>query len=307
MEIPTPQKSDALETDPSIHSSPDPPERLTYVFPEKVWHSAPHANLRDEQREWASSWTKINPFYRQELLSTYSSDTFVRAHYSQTRPDIVEVYKALSIPILRAELLRYLVIFAQGGIWSDLDVVCEKPVRYWLPTAYQHRSIDMVVGLEFDLEWRGPGTDVATQFCSWVFMARPFSRNLGVVIDSVVNKLKDISYRTDIPIADFTLDTLPEEAVNITGPKIMTIALLDSLARLLRRPVDDRDFAGIKRPKLVGDILVLPGNSFVALQDGFPTDQEDSLVTHFYDGSWKQVYEEAKERKKQNQEQEHAA
>ncbi|KAE8154694.1 hypothetical protein BDV25DRAFT_147264, partial [Aspergillus avenaceus] len=130
-------------------------------------------------------------------------------------------------------------------------------------------------------------------------MARPSSHNLQAVIDAVVNKIKDIAHSNGVPIADVTLDMLPVDVVDVTGPKIMTISILDRLSRILGRPVDDRDFSGIKRPKLIGDVLIMPGNSFAATQNAYPTDQGDALVTHHYEGSWKQADAEAKERKKQ--------
>ena len=271
-------------------------------IPDKVWHSAKDEHVTDNQREWINSWIDKNPSFSQELLTDRSGEAFVQAYYQQTRPDIVEVYKALPIPILRADLLRYLIVLAEGGIWSDLDVTCSKEVADWVPSEYKNRDIDMIVGLEFDFDWRGPGTEVASQFCNWVFAARPSSRNLQVVVDSVIKALKDVAHTNGVQISGIALEML-KDVVNVTGPKIMTIALLESLGQLLGREVDDRDFSGIKHPKLVGDLLIMPGVSFAASQNGYPKDQGDALVTHHYEGSWKQADAEAKERKKQKQEQ----
>ncbi|KAJ5594710.1 uncharacterized protein N7459_000918 [Penicillium hispanicum] len=276
-----------------------PVSDTTMAFPTKIWHSARTESLSATQREWVDSWTKKNPFYRQELLTDQSSTSFVREHFSKTRPDIVDVYESLPIPILRADLLRYLIILAKGGVWSDLDVTCEKNVTDWVPPKYQNQNIDMVVGLEFDVEWHGPGTEVASQFCNWVFMAKKSSRNLLVIVDSVVATIRDIAAANGVQVEDLTLDMLPIDVVNVTGPKIMTIALMESLGKLLGREVDDRDFSGIKRPKLVGDVLIMPGVSFAAAQNGYPTDQGDALVSHHYEGSWKKANAEAKARKAQ--------
>lgn len=289
---------DPLLSNPKIR--PPQPDTSSYNIPEKVWHSAKYNNITEIQREWTSSWTKKNPC-RQELLTDRSSKTFVRAHFYETRPDIVEVYEAIPIPIFRADLLRYLIILAEGGIWSDLDVTCDKPVSDWVPLEYKHQKVDMVVGLEFDFAWRGPGAAIASQFCNWVFMARPSSRNLLMIVDSVVAKLKEIAGANGVPISGITLDMLPVDVVDVTGPKIMTVAILESLGQLLGRTVDDRDFSGIKQPKLLGDVLIMPGNSFAARQNGYPTDQGDTLVTHHYESSWKQADSEAKERKKQKE------
>ncbi|KAJ5325521.1 hypothetical protein MYU51_000243 [Penicillium brevicompactum] len=276
------------------------PSDHVYQIPDKVWHSAKFDNLTDNQRGWIGSWTKTNPYCRQELLTDRSAEAFVRSHFHKTRPDIVEIYEALPIAILRADLLRYLIVLAEGGIWGDLDVTCEKDVAEWVPLEYRNNTIDMIVGLEFDIAWRGPGTGIASQFCNWVFVGRKSSRNLQVVVDAVVAKLKEIALTNNVAISGLTLEML-SDVVDVTGPKMMTIAILDSLTKLLGRPVDDRDFAGTKRPKLVGDVLIMPGNAFAANQNNHPTDQGDILATHHYEGSWKKEDAEAKERKKLKQ------
>lgn len=272
-----------------------------FNFPKKIWHSAKDENLSLPQRKWVHSWTVKHPSYNRTLLTDLSAAEFVRTHYSETRPDIVEVYDALPIPILRADLLRYLILLAEGGVWSDLDVTCDKKASQWVPVEYRNHTIDLVVGLEFDFEWRGPGEEVASQFCNWVLMARPSSRNLQVVVDAVVSKIKEIAKLNGVKVEELTLDLLPVDVVNVTGPKIMTISILESLGRLLGRIVDDRDFSGIKSPKLIGDVLIMPGVSFAAAQNDYPQDQGDALVTHHYQGSWKQADAEAKERKKQKE------
>ncbi|BCS02801.1 glycosyltransferase family 32 protein [Aspergillus luchuensis] len=267
---------------------------------DKLWQSAKNPHLSDDQDEWISSWLEKNPSFRYELLTDASAATFVRTHYA-SRPDIIEVFETLPIPILKADLLRYLLVLAEGGVWSDLDVTCDKPVADWVPTEYKNAKIEMIVGLEFDFEWRGEGTEVASQFCNWVFAAPRSSRVLQVVVDSVVAQINEIALMNKVQVKDLTLEMLPIDVVNVTGPKIMTIAILDSLKKLLGRTVDDRDFHGIKKPKLIGDVLVMPGVSFAASQNGYPQDQGDALVTHHYAGSWKQADAEAKEKKKQKQ------
>ena len=290
-----PQQPSASNTESLLKS-----DKLIYQHPDKVWHSAKFDDLTEKQREWIGSWTKTNPFCRQNLLTDRSAQAFVEAHFNETRPDIVEVYNTIPIPILRADLLRYLIVLAEGGIWSDLDVTCEKEVTEWVPLEYQNQTIDMIVGLEFDFAWRGEGRAVASQFCNWVFVARKSSRNLQLVVDSVVAKLKEIAQTNNVGIEGLTLEMF-RDVVDVTGPKIMTVSILKSLGQLLDRTVDDRDFSGIKQPKLVGDVLIMPGNAFAATQNDYPTDQGDVLVTHHYEGSWKKEDEEAKERKKQKE------
>ena len=296
---PTPDRP--WSSDPK--SRPPNSEISGYNIPEKVWHSAKFDNITDQQREWTDSWKAMNPSCRQELLNDEAGAAFVRSHYYETRPDIVEVYEQIPIPIFRADLLRYLIVLAEGGIWSDLDVTCEKPIADWVPEEHKREKISMVVGIEWDFEWRGPDKQVASQFCNWAFMAEPWSRHLLTVVNSVIDKLKEIASSNGVSVRGITLDMLPVDVVDVTGPKIMTIAILKSLSEMLGRPVDDRDFAHTKTPKLVGDVLILPGAAFAAQNNGFPQDQGDVFVSHHYEGSWKEADAAAKERKKQQQEQ----
>jgi alpha 1,6-mannosyltransferase len=47
---------------------------------------------------------------------------------------MVEDYLALPIPILKADILRYVILYDQGGIWFDLGVSCEGvPIDEWVP------------------------------------------------------------------------------------------------------------------------------------------------------------------------------
>ncbi|KAG6365663.1 hypothetical protein INS49_007274 [Diaporthe citri] len=50
---------------------------------------------------------------------------------------------------MKTDFLRYLVILAEGGVYSDLDTWALKPVDDWVPQ-YLRGSVRAVVGIEFD-------------------------------------------------------------------------------------------------------------------------------------------------------------
>ncbi|KHN93889.1 Glycosyltransferase, DXD sugar-binding motif protein [Metarhizium album ARSEF 1941] len=274
--------------------------------PGKVWHAANDDNFTGEQRDVMDSWLRKNPGFRHELLTTRQADNYVIANYNHTRPDIVALFTVLPIAILRADLLRYLILLSEGGIWSDLDVTCEVDVGHWLP-ADMHAArpeISLIVGLEFDAP--APAAEerpVHSQFASWVLAARAGSPHLQHVVDAVVEGLYDIARENEVGPSGITLDMI-SDVIDVTGPKKMTLAVLQSLSRMLGRTVDDRDVAGLRRPRLVGDVLVMPGAAFAAQQNHYPTDQGEPLVTHHYAGSWKAEADAARERRKKKEEKE---
>lgn len=114
-----------------------------------------------------------------------------------------------------------------------------------------------------------------------------------MIVDTVITKLNHIASDHNVTISGITPEMLPDVS-HVTGPEIMTAAILKSVGQLLGRTVDDRDFSGIKHPRLVGDVLIMPGVSFAAAQNGCPKDQGDALATHHYVGSCKQADAQAK-------------
>ena len=200
---------------------------------------------------------------------------------------------------MKADLLRYLVLVEKGGIYADIDVLCEKPISTWLPPAYANAidSINLIVGLEFDMEFRGEGTEVASQFTNWIIASKPGNKHLMHVVDKVVADIYAVARMKSVEIEDLEL-WMFDDVVNVSGPKKMTIAILESLSESLHQVVDDRMVSNTKEPRLVGDVLVMPNNAFAANQAGYPTDRGPALVTHHYAGSWKPASDAAKGKKK---------
>ena len=250
-----------------------------------MWYKLGPKGLSDDAKSWIDTCFRLNPTFRHEFLTDASGEYYVTEYYA-SRPDIVSTYHELTVPILKADLLRYLILYAEGGIWSDLDVSCEdgKTIHEWIP---EHLKADtnLVVGLEFD--WKYENDDfLHSQFASWTIMARPGSQHMQMVIDDIVSGIHDKTVEHNVTISELTTEMVGD-VVDITGPKRMTRSIVRSLGMMLERTVDDRDISDLKEPRLVGDVLVLPGNAFAASQSGYPEDQGPKLVTHHYAGTWK--------------------
>lgn len=71
--------------------------------------------------EWAQSCTEQNPDWHANVLTDESADYWVQMAYA-SRPDIVRTYQQLSVPLLKTNLLRFLVLYSEGGVWSELGV-----------------------------------------------------------------------------------------------------------------------------------------------------------------------------------------
>lgn len=270
-------------------------------FPPHIWQTTGPKPITGEQANDIASWREKHPFFSFTLMTDEQDDNFVREHYSK-RPDIVDLYLRLPIPIVKADLLRYLALVAKGGIYADIDVFCDQPISKWIPEEHANAtdSISLIIGLEFDFEFRGEGEEVASQFANWIIASKPGNKHLMHVIDTAVAGIYAIAEKNNVDLEHLALWMFPD-VVNIAGPKKMTIAVLESLSEDLNRVVDDRVISGTKEPRLVGDVLVMPNNAFAAMQAGYPKDRGPVLVTHHYAGSWKPSADAAKVEKQEKE------
>lgn len=274
----------------SLFPLPEPvssQELNIFPFPAKVWHKSGSHGVDDKRISDLKTWQTVNPSLRQEVLTDGAGDLYVRENYAQFH-DLLNLYLSLNVPILKADLLRHLILYSEGGIWSDLDVTCEQPIDTWIPERYRKKT-NVVVGLEFD----------GSQFASWTVMAKPRSVHIAAVIRYIVEELEASARDYNTTISGLTMQTI-SDVVDVTGPQAMTRAILGSLEDEYQTPIGRSNIYNLTEPRLIGDVLVLPNAAFAAAQGGWPKDKGPYLVSHHYAGSWKNAggSEDAKEEPK---------
>lgn len=259
------------------------------TIPKKLWYKLSPRGLHDQVQVWTDTCIQQNPNYQPAFLTDASADDWVQESYAFW-PDLVETYLALPIPILKADLLRYLLLFREGGVWSDLDVSCEEvPIDDWIPPQYKSDT-SLVVGWEFDVGW---GEKVHHQLNSWIILAKPGLPHILMVIEDILQRVRDVSRTNRVRVAGLTMPMVGD-VVDFTGPRRLTESVFKSLQKTLN--ATDAEFSPleestwfIREPKLLGDVLILPGFSFASSSNFY--DDTDAigppLVTHHYAGSWK--------------------
>lgn len=259
----------------------------TGEIPKILWYKLGPHGMNDDTRQWTDTCIRANPGYRAEFLTDESSDAWVRTTFTQSRPELVASYLALSVPIFKADILRYLLLWDQGGVWSDLDVSCDGiPIDEWVPAQYKDKA-NVVVGWEFDQGWEG---QYVRQFTSWTIMSAPRSPHMLQVINDIFAEIDSLTSTHHIHVQNITL-ALAGDVVDFSGPRRLTRGIFTSLSNTLNRTVGPADVQEILQPRLIGDVLVMPGKSFASSSNRYTPEQEvelpPSLVTHHYAGSWK--------------------
>ncbi|KAL1873226.1 hypothetical protein Daus18300_004046 [Diaporthe australafricana] len=225
-------------------------------------------------------------------MTDESAHAFVNEKFAN-HPEIVETYNSLAVPILRADLLRYLLLYAEGGVWFDLDASCEgTPIDEWVPDQYREDA-SLVVGWEFD---GGYHFEFERQFVTWTVLAKKGSPHLMVVVEDILTKIREVALANNVSISGVRMNMI-KDVVDFTGPKQFARSVMRELEKTLGEKGKWNgwdEYHEILEPKMAGDVLIIPGYSFAASYNNYePEDQhrvKPSLVVHHYAGTWKNEY-----------------
>lgn len=118
-----------------------------------------------------ASWQKHRPLFRHYFFTDVMCDVFMKEHFSGT---VYDAYQKLPMAVMKADLWRYCVIYKYGGIYADVDTVCEHDPKHLL-----RYDTPLCCAPEPDCPF----------FCQWVFAAPPNSPVLKAVIDLSVKRI----------------------------------------------------------------------------------------------------------------------
>ena len=289
---------------PFVQTTPQPPKQMQTPklirpeFPRKIWQTWKVNPLAFEPRDLntARTWTSKNPDYRYEVLTDANDMYYVEYHFGPdgfNRPDIVDFYRNVKAAIVKADLLRYMVMYAEGGLYADIDVEDMKPLSKFIPERYDVKDIDMVIGVEIDEpDWKdhpilGPKS---RSFCQWTFMCKPQLPVMMRLIEQIMTWLNDVAKEQDVPLAKVKLDF--DQIISGTGPSAFTNAIIADMNERTADPnekkIDWDVFHDMSESKLVSGVLVLTVEAFAAGQghsDSGNHDARAALVKHHYHAS----------------------
>ncbi|KAL2075982.1 hypothetical protein VTL71DRAFT_925 [Oculimacula yallundae] len=263
-------------------------------FPKKIWQTWKVDALAFEERDLsrARTWTSKNPGFRYEVLTDNNDMYYVEQHFGPegiNRPDIVEMYRSLSARIIKADLLRYLVMYVEGGVYADIDVENLKPIDRWIPKRFAESDLDIVIGIEVDQPEFADHPILGQKsksFCQWTFMCKPGNPLMLRLVDGILDWLNGIAKKEGKPISEITLDF--DEVLTGTGPSAFTIATLAEMSQREGKPVEWDTFHNLDEAVLVQGILVLNVEAFAAGQGHSDSGNHNSrfaLVKHRYHAS----------------------
>ncbi|OBA20286.1 membrane-bound alpha-1,6 mannosyltransferase initiation-specific [Metschnikowia bicuspidata var. bicuspidata NRRL YB-4993] len=278
-------------------------------FPKTIWQTwkvgLEDGGFPSRYRGFQESWDQAG--YSHHVLSDQQCDGLVRQLFEPV-PDVVHAWQAMPKSILKADFFRYLVLYACGGVYSDIDTTALKPVDVWVSgnrTLYgRPNNAGLVVGIEADPD-RPDWADWYArriQFCKWTLQAKkghPMLRGLIARITQLTLERKKNGQLAAVLGKDPGGDVM-----DWTGPGIFTdtvLAYMNGLVQpdaLMAQPQDKHEpivtwrvLTGMAVPLVLEDVLVLPITCFspgVGHMGSRPTSDRWAYVQHVFLGSWKE-------------------
>ncbi|KAG6010179.1 hypothetical protein E4U21_007656 [Claviceps maximensis] len=276
--------------------------RPGHTFPQKIWQTWKIDPLLFGIMETsrAMTWIAQNPHMRYEVITDNSDVTYVEQHYGPgglNRPDIVEFYNSVNLRIIKADLLRYMILYAEGGIYTDIDVEAIKPFHRFIPERHKEEDYDLIVGVEVDMpEYRnhrilGPKSQ---SFCQWTIVSRPRHPVMMRLIERIIKWFEGVAHEQHVSLDKVELDF--DQVITGTGPSAFTAAVMEEMNIAVAagssgghgNRITWDDFHDMDESKVVGRVLVLTVEAFCAGQghsDSGNHGSRGALVKHHYHAS----------------------
>ncbi|KAK1987080.1 hypothetical protein LZ30DRAFT_746010 [Colletotrichum cereale] len=231
-------------------------------FPTKTWQSWKDDAQDPTERTvgFPHQWMVVNPGWRYERITDANSDAYVRENFNTT---IAALLTSMRDQLLKADFLRYLILLREGGVWADIDVYPHQPVAKWIPEESPY----------------------SVQLFQYTVLAKPGHPAMQTVVGQVTSNLQTLfsSESEGSP-------TTCEDVMATTGPFAFTKVMMEYFLRVTGEEHTGDELESLEAPRKIGDVLVLPRESFGWLAHEHTHKEGDPsiLVEHLFIASWRQ-------------------
>jgi mannosyltransferase OCH1-like enzyme len=147
------------------------------MIPKIIWqtYEVEYQDLSDMAKELIESWKNLNLGWEYNYFSKEKRELMVKENFGE---EWYQIYKSYKLDILRSDLWRYMCLYTHGGFYSDLDMLCKKPIESWLDV-----NSKFVVSVEPDV----PG------YTQSIFASEP----KNIFLKNILNDIKDQYYKNE--------------------------------------------------------------------------------------------------------------
>jgi hypothetical protein len=101
------------------------------MIPKIIWqtYEVPFEELPQYIKDCAQTWKDCNPEWEYRYMDAKQRNDFVLNNFDKEWHDI---FIKLPYGVLQSDIWRHMVLFVHGGVYADLDTICNRPIEVWL-------------------------------------------------------------------------------------------------------------------------------------------------------------------------------
>lgn len=176
-------------------------------IPKIIWQTYKTKNIPLELQNMQNSWINKNPEWDIKLYDDNDIEKYIIEYWDNR---MLNFYKNLTIGAMKADLFRYLILTTYGGIYTDLDTICNRSINSWV---YDYNLQDKKDILLISLEYSG------NSYCQWTILSTPNHPAMKHVCQYILLNFEKNGIDTSKPGFVF----------NTTGPSIWSDAIKNYL------------------------------------------------------------------------------
>lgn len=173
------------------------------MIPKIIWqtYESNYEELDQKAIDYSNSFKELNPDWEYIYVSGKEREEFILKNFGKEWHNIYLSYKT---NVCRADLWRYMCLYIYGGLYSDLDILCKKPIDSWL---------DINLNFAISEEPDSPG------YTQMIFASSPNS----IFLKNILNDIKEQFYLNK------KYKNIVDYVINETGYFIFTNSINNTL------------------------------------------------------------------------------
>lgn len=102
------------------------------MIPKIIWQTYKSKQPPIVACKGITSWLRHNPNYKWYYFDDKKCDQFIKDHFSN---EFYNMYQSLPFGVMRSDVWRIAVVYIYGGVYTDLDTICNTPISQWMSTS----------------------------------------------------------------------------------------------------------------------------------------------------------------------------
>lgn len=147
------------------------------MIPKLIWqtYEVPFKELLPETKQCIQTWIDQNPTWKHMYMDAEERKNFVLHEFGE---EWYELFSSCNLGIVQANIWRCMVVYTYGGVYCDLDTICNDSIESWIK-----EDFELILSEDDDANSSDPAI--------YIFAASPHNKTLFSILEKIKTNLKN--------------------------------------------------------------------------------------------------------------------